>query len=144
MTVQRGQKYWKNKADDLFKQLVRRGGVCERCGKRGYPTSTGPNGGLETSHVLSRRYANTRCDFRNAFCLCSSCHRWVTANPLGHAEFFHKWHAERFEQQGSPTPDEDAMALGETLRRLAYSGDKVDWQAVYERLLFEEKRAENE
>ncbi len=114
----------RNKCDRLFSQLVRAGGVCERCGKTAVR--------LETSHVLSRRYANTRCDFRNAFCLCSSCHRWVGANPLGHAEFFLRWHADRFEDLGSDRVSALQMArkLRDELQYRAYEIWDGDWAGV--------------
>lgn len=70
----------KAKADDLFRQIVRSRGACERCGERRYDL-------LQTSHIFSRMYNNTRCDEDNALCLCASCHAKFGANPLEHAEF---------------------------------------------------------
>lgn len=56
----------KGKATKLHAQLVRSRGRCERCG------SSGP---LECAHIISRRFSAVRTDERNAWCLCSSCHR---------------------------------------------------------------------
>ena len=71
----------RNKADRIFSLIIRSRGQCERCGQKP------PKVKLETSHVFSRRYAWIRTDENNAFCLCSGCHRFVTANPTEHANF---------------------------------------------------------
>ncbi len=132
MASQKSRTSARNKADKLFSLLVRSVGYCQRCGATGR---------LETSHVLSRRYSNTRCDFRNAFAMCSSCHRWLGANPLGHAEFFIEWHAERFMQMGSDrlTAENMARGLRDELQVLAYSGEKVDWFEVRDGLAAQAK-----
>ena len=90
--------------DILFSHLIRSVGYCERCGTT--------EGRLECSHWISRRFGNTRCDPDNAFCLCSSCHRW--------------WH-------NFPTSASD-WAVGmrgrevyERLRVAALETSKVDW-----------------
>lgn len=70
----------KAKADDLFRKIIRSRGACERCGETRYDL-------LQTSHIFSRTYNNTRCDEENALCLCASCHAKFGANPLLHAEF---------------------------------------------------------
>lgn len=70
----------KGKADRLFSQIIRSQGKCENCEAREYSK-------LQTAHILSRRYAKTRCDTRNAFCLCASCHFYFTANPYEFARF---------------------------------------------------------
>jgi hypothetical protein len=45
--------------------------MCENCGEEGYAK-------LQAAHVLSRRYAATRTDEANAFCLCARCHMRFT------------------------------------------------------------------
>jgi 5-methylcytosine-specific restriction endonuclease McrA len=69
------QKSAKTKADRLFSQLIRQNGTCEHCRQ--------PQGRvqLQCAHWISRRYAHTRTDFDNAFCLCAGCHRWFTDHP---------------------------------------------------------------
>lgn len=69
----------KAKATRLHAELVRSRGACERCGKTGVR--------LECAHVVSRRYAATRTDETNAWCLCSYCHRYLTENPYEHVQF---------------------------------------------------------
>lgn len=72
------QKTAKNKADALFSLIVRSKGACENCGSDAW---------LQCCHWISRTYSNTRCDFDNAFCLCSRCHRWYTADPTAWADW---------------------------------------------------------
>ena len=62
----------RNKADKLFSKLIRSRGKCEKCGNRHF---------LQTAHIISRKYGNTRHDSDNALCLCAKCHRWAHDNP---------------------------------------------------------------
>lgn len=57
------------KADQLFRDLVRARGICERCGDR-----LGP---FDTAHIIGRARSGTRCELDNAWCLCRSCHKRV-------------------------------------------------------------------
>ena len=93
----------KNKADHLFSLLVRARGRCDRCDSDAW---------LQTAHWLSRRYSNTRTDFDNAFCLCSSCHRFFTADPTA-------WTDWAIEQRGRET----YLRLREAANQKSY----VDW-----------------
>lgn len=70
----------KAKADKLFSQLIRSRGRCEFCGERDYSK-------LQTAHIVSRRYSNTRVDPANAFCLCWKCHFQFTHNPFDWVDF---------------------------------------------------------
>lgn len=73
----------KKKADRLFSALIRSVGFCENCGSNDYRT-------LQCAHLISRRYAATRCDLDNAFCLCAGCHIRFTQWPKEFADFFIK------------------------------------------------------
>jgi len=66
------QRAAKNKCDQLFSEIVRSAGECERCGRTGR---------LECSHWISRTSSNTRTDFDNAFAMCHACHRWWHSDP---------------------------------------------------------------
>lgn len=83
----------KNAATALHSLIVRARGACQRCGvgcacpQRPAKHLPRPACPLECSHIMSRSFAATRTDERNAFCLCSGCHREFTANPIGHAAF---------------------------------------------------------
>lgn len=68
----------KKKADVLFSQLVRARGECQSCGERDK---------LQCAHIVSRRYAATRCDLGNALCLCAGCHMHFTHWPVEFARF---------------------------------------------------------
>lgn len=59
----------RGKATRLHSLLVRSRGRCENCGA----TSN-----LQTAHIIPRRYAATRTDERNAFCLDARCHMRFT------------------------------------------------------------------
>lgn len=104
------QKAAKNKADALFSLIVRSAGRCEKCGSTYW---------LQTAHWLSRRYSNTRTDFDNAFCLCSSCHRYFTADPTA-------WTDWAISMRGRETYDR--------LREAANKQSEMDWPAEVERL----------
>lgn len=61
----------KAKATRLHSLVIRARGICENCGEQSYSK-------LQCAHVLSRRYAATRTDPDNAFCLCAGCHMRFT------------------------------------------------------------------
>ena len=104
------QRTHKRKADVLFSQHIRSVGKCERCG-----TSRS----LQCAHWISRRYAWTRTDPRNAFCLCAGCHRYFTDRPTE----FSDW---ALEQRGRGT-----WLL---ISQRSFTRDKFDWVAEYLRL----------
>ena len=73
----------KRKATTLHSQYVRaRDGRCVRCG------ATSESAQLQCAHIISRRYAATRCDENAAVCLCAACHRYLTEHPHAHVSFF--------------------------------------------------------
>jgi hypothetical protein len=55
----------RDKADDLFAELIRSRGYCQRCGKTER---------LQCAHIITRIHAPTRCLPQNAWCLCAGCH----------------------------------------------------------------------
>ncbi len=101
----------KSKADDLFSQLIRSLGYCERCGKT--------NVRLETSHWISRRYAWTRTYEANAFCFCHNCHQWWHDYPTDSG----KWAVEKRGQD-----------VWEHIRERSSRRDKFDWHSELKRL----------
>ena len=70
-----------NKLDKLFSKVIRKRGHCERCGS---------TRNLQTAHIFSRTYRNTRWDTSNALCLCAGCHFWGHKNPILFTEFVHE------------------------------------------------------
>ncbi len=110
------QKGSKGKCDALFSKIVRSIGYCERCRSTDY---------LQTSHIVSRVFSATRCDLRNAQCLCAACHRYFTLWPRE----FSKWITESI---GSEVYEE--------LRDQAKVVTKLNWDEEYERLKLEAKR----
>lgn len=109
MTVAR-PKGAKGKCDALFSKIIRSRGDCLRCGSVEY---------LQTAHIITRRYSATRCDLRNAWCLCAKCHRRLTDWPREHSRYI-------TETIGSEAYEE--------LRLLAETPTKVDWAEVLDGL----------
>jgi hypothetical protein len=70
----------KEKATRLHSLVVRSRGRCERCGITDYPK-------LQCAHIIGRRFAATRTDERNAWCLCARCHFRLTEHPDEHMAF---------------------------------------------------------
>lgn len=68
----------KGKATRLHALIIRSHGFCESCGS-GHQ--------LQCAHIISRKYSNTRTSLDNAFCLCASCHRTFTDNPVDFGQF---------------------------------------------------------
>ena len=69
----------RDKFDIVFSNLVREIAdfCCERCVKS-YRHNTG---GLDCSHIFSRRHVRTRWEPDNAQALCMACHNWYGENP---------------------------------------------------------------
>jgi 5-methylcytosine-specific restriction endonuclease McrA len=59
----------RGKATRLHSLVVRARGRCERCGS---------TQSLQAAHIIPRRYAATRVDPVNAWCLCAACHLRTT------------------------------------------------------------------
>lgn len=100
----------KKKADDIFSKLVRSSGQCENC------QSTRD---LQCAHIISRRYAHTRTNILNAFCLCAKCHIHFTAWPLEFADFVER---------------KIGLEMYQDLVVLSQCRGKVDWLSEVERL----------
>ncbi len=75
------RKSLRNKLDKIVSQIVRARGFCQHC--RGKIC-------LQTAHLFSRKYLNTRWDLDNVLCLCAGCHFWAHANPILFTEFIRK------------------------------------------------------
>lgn len=71
------------KADKLFSLAIRSQGYCEASGYGDRMCSNQ----LQPAHINSRRYNATRCDTRNAFCLCFSHHRYFHDFPREFSKF---------------------------------------------------------
>ena len=67
----------RGKATRLHAEVVRARGRCEAKGWNGLTCSKQ----LQCAHIISRRYAATRCDPTNAYCMCAAHHRYFTEWP---------------------------------------------------------------
>lgn len=67
-------------SDKFFSLCVRERSnwTCEHC-HTPYPPGSG---GVQCSHLFSRRHQSTRCDPLNAFCHCTSCHIRLGSDPV--------------------------------------------------------------
>lgn len=70
-------------ADRWFSKALResRGNNCENCGASGLVKK------MECCHIYGRANKSTRWDTANCVCMCHTCHRHYTENPL----LFHDW-----------------------------------------------------
>lgn len=107
------QRTYKAKSDKLFSLIIRSRGACEKCGR-----SAGIQ--LQTAHIISRTYSKVRTDERNAFCLCSACHR-----------YFHNWPKEF----GKFITDKRGSEVYEELKTKAEDTGKFDWESEHARLV---------
>jgi len=78
----------RDKYDKAASELVRaiNRHTCQKCGIQGR---------MEAAHIFGRRHARTRYDMDNLTCLCHSCHRYFTENPV----FFFDWLIEYFGEE---------------------------------------------
>ena len=86
--------YWKEKADDLWKRIIHRTGVCG-CRMRG-----DCSGNLEAHHIITRANKPLRHKIENGVLLCSKHHKFctkVSAHAAPHAFYEHleKWYPEQ-------------------------------------------------
>lgn len=98
----------KKTADRYFALLVKLRGRCERCGLTGGP--------FDCAHIIRRWYSNTRCDARNAWCLCRTCHEIIDGDDP--------------RMRLSLIESTIGWDVFDELQLLARCGDKVDWDAV--------------
>ncbi len=55
-----------NKADDLWRNIIKKDKVCERCGAK--------NRQLHAHHIMGKSRQSLKWDLRNGICLCNRCH----------------------------------------------------------------------
>lgn len=72
----------KGSCDRYWQRIIKRDQTCERCGIR--------SGRFEAAHIIGRRFAKTRTDERNGWCLCPSCHYTVDNFADEHQELVEK------------------------------------------------------
>lgn len=56
----------KGSCDRYWQRIIKRDQTCERCGMGGSR--------FDAAHIIPRRFAKTRTDERNGWCLCPTCH----------------------------------------------------------------------
>jgi HNH endonuclease len=102
---------WRSKrkdkvAADLARAIWRLHGKCENCYAK-------PPKQLQGAHLIGTGASISLCsDLRNGFCLCASCHRYFTSDPVAFNEFIMGSWAEKYIK---------------TLRRLQKESRKQDW-----------------
>jgi len=120
----------KGKATKLHSIIVRSIGVCEACEYECPCPDKWKHGvcKLQAAHIQGRTASNTRTQLRNAFCLCASCHRKFTDQPLTFSRFVTTTWAQEHRQ-----------TLIE-LSRPMVTGQKMDWEWELDRLKEVQKR----
>ena len=76
----------RNKADDLWRKIVKLKGYCTICGK---PASQCQ---LHAHHVIGRSNYATRFDLRNGICLCAYCHKLSPKSAHEDPQGFMQWY----------------------------------------------------
>ena len=66
--------------------------TCEKCRRVGKKGADGLQ--MQAAHIVGRRNAGTRYDLNNILCLCSSCHRHFTENPLEFSAWLYEYMGE--------------------------------------------------
>jgi 5-methylcytosine-specific restriction endonuclease McrA len=107
----------KGKCDKIFSQIIRMSGECLNCRK---------TTNLQCAHIVSRRFAATRTDLQNAYCLCAGCHQYFTAWPREFSKFITK-------NTGSDAY-ERLKLKAETVTKVDWSEELIRLQAVYKDL----------
>jgi hypothetical protein len=87
--VKGSYKWYFKRVDDLFKQIIRSKGYCEKCQRR--------NVVLHCSHIKSvGAYKNLQFELKNAIALCHRCHMyWWHKEPTESGKWFEKRFPER-------------------------------------------------
>ena len=67
------KKTLENKCDALWREIIKRNGTCDWCGKS--------SGKLDAHHVMGRGRKSLRWDLRNGVALCFRCHRLKAHSP---------------------------------------------------------------
>ena len=81
----KSKSYYTNKLDAVFSKLIRTRGKCEKCSR---------TQSLQTAHIYSRKYRNTRWHSLNALCLCGKCHLEAHAKPTEFTDFIKGYYGE--------------------------------------------------
>ena len=76
------------KCSDLWSEIIRFKGYCEKCGKPESQTV------LNAHHYISKNNKNLKFDLRNGVCLCVWCHIWSSESAHYGAPYFDKWFRE--------------------------------------------------
>lgn len=80
----------KKKCDVLVSTLVRKQGLCDRCGS---------TKNLQAAHIISRTYMATRFDLENLLCLCAGCHLyWWHKEPIEAARWLEEKYPGRYDR----------------------------------------------
>lgn len=120
----------KGKATKLHSIIIRSLGECEACEYECPCPDKWKHGvcKLKAAHIQGRTASATRTQLRNAFCLCASCHRKFTDQPLTFSRFVTTTWAQEHRQ-----------TLIE-LSRPMVTGQKMDWEWELDRLKEAQKR----
>lgn len=101
--------FWRNKADNLWKKVIKQVGACEVCNHKDRQ--------LHAHHIITRVRLRFRHDVSNGVCLCSYCHAFdpsisTHVDSYGAEKFLHwlklnrsgqfKWYEENKDDKRRP------------------------------------------
>ena len=117
-------KYWRNKCDARWREIIRKPARCAICGKSA--------GQLHVHHLISRSAVFFRHNINNGILLCPTCHNFG----------FGQGNDEKISAHGTPWAFEDWMkehrpdqyAWWVKNRHQVITGVTIDYEAVYEQL----------
>ena len=104
-------------ADKHFSDAIRGASdfICQRC----QIDMKHNMGGIDCSHIVTRKFRGVRWDTLNALCLCRSCHTKMADDPPGHAELVKKikgeegyWELIRRKNQTVKIPKSEEKEIG--------------------------------
>lgn len=82
------RKTLKNRADRLWAQRIKEGGVCQLAGI----DEVECKGNLEAAHIIGRRFHSTRFDLQNGRAICQGHHWYYTRRPEAWFILFERLH----------------------------------------------------
>lgn len=90
--INNAKKRLEKDCDNLWSKIIKHkaGWKCEKCGRDGL--------GLNSHHIFSRRFKNTRWDLDNGICLCVACHFMAHQRSIEFAEWIIKSKKNQYEK----------------------------------------------
>jgi 5-methylcytosine-specific restriction endonuclease McrA len=110
--------YYIKEADNLFGQIIRSFGKCQRCGSS--------DGTLQCAHFIGRSCIILRWDANNCLCLCHRCHNeWAHKFPKQFKEWFASEFPERYSYVMEKKNDIWKVTIQDMVELCSYFREKI-------------------